>query len=90
MTESVFKDCAKAYVRSNGGFYCFKPRQYDQLLEAWRGGKTFFTGESLEGEEQTVKLGEVEAVMLCTPASQEAANERSRAETKAAEREGFE
>jgi hypothetical protein len=69
--------CAKAYVRNNNAFYSFIPRQYGELLTAWQGGKTFFKGETLDGDEITIKLAEVEAVMFCTPASQQRAVDRS-------------
>jgi hypothetical protein len=44
----------------------------------------------LDGDEIVIKLAEVEAVMFCTPASQQRAVDRQRAENKAADAESFE
>lgn len=87
---SVWSLCAKAYVRNNVGFYSFVPEQYGQLLEAWKGGKTFFTGTTVDGDEITVKLAEVESVMFSTPENQEAAAIRGKRESKAVDSETFE
>lgn len=89
MTDSPWRKCVKAYVRGTGGFYTFLPEQRAELSLAWSLGKPFFSGETIDGDAITIKLGEVEAVLLCTPESQEAAVVRSSRESKAADKEAF-
>lgn len=87
---SPYVDCVRAYTRGNGVFYAFDAGLHATLLFAWKGGQTFFTGTSIDGDEITIKLAEVESVMYCTSASLETAFARLRAEEKASERETFE
>lgn len=90
MSQSAWVEQVRVYVRGNSGFYAFDEKLYAAILIAWKGGQTFFTGESINGDEITVKLAEVEAIMDCSPASLEAACRRAKAESKAMDSEAFE
>lgn len=57
---------AAAWSKTEGS-YAFHPSEYDALKTAWMKGAAFFTGQTLHGDECTVKLACVEAVMLYTP-----------------------
>lgn len=65
------------------------PGCYGACRTAWENGKTFYTGQTTDGDEVTIKLAEVEAVMFSTVASQEMSLERRKAEAKANEPESF-
>jgi hypothetical protein len=90
MTDSPFVDCARAYMRDNAGFYSLRATYYPELAAAWTTGKAFFSGETTDGDLVTIKLAEVEAVMYCSIASQEATVDRQRAEEARNKPEGFE
>jgi hypothetical protein len=85
MTDSAFVPQARAYVRGTGGYYPLRPDEHESLLEAWTNGRAFFAGHTVDGDEVTLKLAEIESVLLCSTESQEAAIARTNAEAKASQ-----
>jgi hypothetical protein len=76
--ECPYGDETRCYVR-RGGYYQLKPEQLESLLKAWKSGETFYDAQGIDGEIETIKLAEVEAVMFCSAESQEAARVKRKA-----------
>lgn len=53
-----------AHIKDDGGAYRFDLADAGPLLTAWTNGAAFFTGRSVFGGQQTVKLALVEGVAV--------------------------
>ena len=69
----------KAYTR-DGEFFTLPREQYDALVAAWTGGKTFYHGVGLFGQPLVIKLGEVQGVADWTPEAVASSDEDEKAE----------
>ena len=59
----------RAYTKGTDRCFQFAFGEWEPLLTAWEGGKTFFRGKDCYGDPQVVKLGEVVGLALATPES---------------------
>lgn len=69
-----------AYVKGGEACCALDPAEYPALLDAWMRGAAFFTGRDFHGDEITVKLGQIEAVLLNTPEGMAASRAENDAE----------
>lgn len=49
------------------------PNEHNPILKAWKAGDTFYSAQGIDGEIETLKLAEVEAIMYFSAEKQERA-----------------
>ncbi len=56
------------FVKATAEGFTVRAADYERMLSEWKAGRAFFDGIDCYGDPLTVKLGDVIAIVLATPA----------------------